>query len=333
MSSRRNIQRLALLVGWLAGSAIAAAQDGPIFALGGVEQAAESTAGATPALDGAIQPLSYIDRDFTSDARWLDGASFFVGLDGSKQPQDFGINAHFGGRFGGNVGLPLWRDAGIGLQLGAACNFSDNAVHVMQVADGADHRNQAFLTAGIFQRTEANITWAAGYDVLWQDYYDTFVLSQWRGSLGYQLDEQNEIGVWGAVHDREDRGRLAGATARLQGINQVSGYWRHLWPFRAETACWLGISDGHGEEVLVFPAKGGVDHAVLFGSSLDIPLSDHVSLTGQANFLLPADTGTVDAFLGFAWYPGGTPRTLSRSQFAPVLPVANNPYFSVDLRR
>jgi hypothetical protein len=55
-------------------------------------------------------------------------------------------------------------------------------------------------------------------------------------------------------------------------------------------------------------------------------------LYGQANFLTPADTGTVDAFLGIAYYPGGSHGARER-QFAPRLSVANNTTFANDLSR
>jgi hypothetical protein len=42
----------------------------------------------------------------------LENLSLFGGLEGSKQPQDFGVNAHFGGRFHANMGLPLLPECG-----------------------------------------------------------------------------------------------------------------------------------------------------------------------------------------------------------------------------
>jgi hypothetical protein len=38
---------------------------------------------------------------------WGDELTLFGGLDGSKQPQDFGVNANLGGQAHFNWGLPL----------------------------------------------------------------------------------------------------------------------------------------------------------------------------------------------------------------------------------
>lgn len=46
-----------------------------------------------------------------------------------------------------------------------------------------------------------------------------------------------------------------------------------------------------------------------------------------------ADTGTVDAYLGFAYYPGGGARGWRKKTWSPVLPVANNTSMSIDLSR
>ncbi len=71
---------------------------------------------------------------------------------------------------------------------------------------------------------------------------------------------------------------------------------------------------------------------MLFGAEVDIPLSDHWALFGQANFITPAYTGTVDSFLGVSFYPGGGARRARTNRYAPVQPVANSTSMSIDLR-
>jgi hypothetical protein len=61
----------------------------------------------------------------------FDGLSLFGGLDGSKQPQDLGVNANMGGRVAFNWGIPIVKEWGLGVQVGAAYNFADNAVQVL----------------------------------------------------------------------------------------------------------------------------------------------------------------------------------------------------------
>jgi hypothetical protein len=55
-------------------------------------------------------------------------------------------------------------------------------------------------------------------------------------------------------------------------------------------------------------------------------------VTGSSNFVTPTSTGTVDAYLGISFYPGRK-NAASRGRFTPILPVANNPEFPVDLHR
>ena len=70
----------------------------------------------------------------------------------------------------------------------------------------------------------------------------------------------------------------------------------------------------------------------MFGADVFVPLNPWLALFGQANFITPADTGTVDAFLGIAFFPGGSHGARNR-RFAPRLPVANNTTFATDLSR
>ena len=57
------------------------------------------------------------------------------------------------------------------------------------------------------------------------------------------------------------------------------------------------------------------------------------ALYGEANFILPADTGTVDAFLGVEFYPAGNAGGYRTNRFAPILRPAGSPTFAVNARR
>ena len=74
-----------------------------------------------------------------------------------------------------------------------------------------------------------------------------------------------------------------------------------------------------------------VNHPLVFGADFYVPLNDWVFLFGEANFITPNDSGTVTATLGVAITWGGA-RNVARNRFAPLLPVANNPSFAVNLR-
>jgi hypothetical protein len=59
--------------------------------------------------------------------------NIFAGLDGSKQPQDLGINANMGVRFSANWGFGLSQKDGLGGQVGIGVNLSDfsGQVHLL----------------------------------------------------------------------------------------------------------------------------------------------------------------------------------------------------------
>src|SRR5579862_5273901 len=67
----------------------------------------------------------------SASPRVFDNLSLFAGPDGSKQPQDLGINANMGVRFGANWGVPIVDSAKLGVQVGVGFNWSDAAVNVL----------------------------------------------------------------------------------------------------------------------------------------------------------------------------------------------------------
>jgi hypothetical protein len=265
--------------------------------------------------------------------KWFENLSLFGGLDGSKAPEDLGINANFGIRGAVNWGLPVWEEQGLGAQVGSAINYSQTAVRVLRGIDGVTDRTQSFSTVGVFQRTDFGLNWGVGYDFLFESYYKDLHFGQWRGQVGYGLNDRNELGVWGAVHDRGDHATVDGESFSLRSITQGNLYWRHIWSNETVTRIWAGVAESHGRFVIVSPGNTPVQHPFVFGADLYVPLTDRISLFGEANFITPNDTGTVTATLGFAFYPDASAKRAGRSRFAPLLPVANNPTFAVDLRQ
>ncbi len=264
-----------------------------------------------------------------------DGSNFsvFFGLEGSKQPQDFGVNAHFGGRSAVNWGLPLSRQYGLGLQLGTAINATSNAVQVVERVEGSTGRTQSFTTVGVFQRTRRGLVWGGGYDFLYQDYYDDFFLGQWRGSLGYDFTERDQVGVQASLRDRDDDGFFGAAPVTLRPITMGSVYYRHLFATGARLGGWIGVADEHSEANAALGDLQAKDNPFLFGADVYVPLNNYLALFGESNFIMPSDTGTVDAYLGIEIFPWGGAKRGRSGRFAPVLPVANSTSFAVDLLR
>jgi hypothetical protein len=263
---------------------------------------------------------------------WLETLELFGGLEGSKQPQDFGTNAEFGGRLHVNWGAPLLPAWGIGVQIGTAIDLTDNAVQVFERLEGNSDRVQEYTTAGIFQRIGA-LNWAVVYDFLEESYYDHFNLGQVRAKVGYHITECDEIGAWGTVATEKDNGTFATIPLTLRPIDQASAFWRHTWENCAQTTVWVGGCPGHGQVNVALGDLPPVGARVVFGADLHIPLSDNWAIFGEANFLTPANSGTVDAYLGFCYYIGGSAHGFRDRQFSPVLPVAEDTSMAIDLSR
>jgi hypothetical protein len=263
----------------------------------------------------------------------FENLSVFVGPEGSKQPQDLGINANMGVRFSANWGFPVSEKLNLGAQVGAASNLSDAAVHVLDQIDGPSRRTQTFVTLGVFQRPNAKVNWGLAYDLAFEQYYDDFRFGQLRGQTGYNVTASDEVGVWFTKSLRGEEGQLGTTPVRLDPITQVNGYLRHTWGTGAQTAVWAGIANQHHNIVWVFPDNSRDSHVLVYGAELSVPLSERFALTGATNLMTPAATGTVDAYMGVTFYPGRSGLRAIRNVFAPMFSVANNPTMAIDMRR
>lgn len=261
---------------------------------------------------------------------WLENLTFFAGVDGSKQPQDLGVNANIGGHFSSNIGIPVWEEYGLGAQFGSALLGTGNAVRVYEIVGETNTRFQSYTTIGVYQRLENGVSWGAVYDSLYQDSYDQFRLSQWRIRGQYLLNDSNEVGVTLTLSRKDDEGDFLASRVRLDAMNQYTAFWRHYYESSAQTTVWLGWVDGHGESNAVTGYHEPTGAVPVIGADILMPLNDHWVLFGETNLVLPSDTGTVDAFVGFQWYPWGGGYKNRRNRFAPVLPVASPTQMSID---
>lgn len=256
-----------------------------------------------------------------------------LGFNGSKGPQTLGVDAHSGGRAEIYTALPLVDSMSIGLQVGTSVNYERSAVKVLDTINGTEDRWQIFNTAGLFQRTEFGTTAGIAVDWLYQDYFDSAHAAQLRVLAGWLFTEHDELGWWMTIPLTNSTVDLAGQQFRLRGLLQYYGYWQHHWNSGALTRVWLGIVPEHSEFVLIQRGDNPARGQIAYGAEIFVPLSKNWALWGEGNFIAPTNTGTVDAALGLAFFPGGRARVARRDWYSPVFRVANNATFTLNVER
>jgi hypothetical protein len=249
-----------------------------------------------------------------------------------------GVNAHVGGRIAVNYGrlLPMLQELGdgpIGIQVGTSLNATANAVQVIERIEGSTSRLQSFSTIGLFRRSENGISWGAGYDFLFQDYFDSAWLGQWRMEVWHPIFEQDQVGVTIALRDRNDEVIFLGDTFELRPLSYARFNWRRHWESGAYTTFWVGLASSHSEINVALGDLPPTGRQFLFGSDLRCPLNSFLSLYGEANFVMPSDTGSVDAFLGIEVATGRCYTPITSFKSRPVLPLAGSPTFIVNANR
>lgn len=258
----------------------------------------------------------------------------FFGIDGSKQPQDFGANANLGLAAQLNYSGPLMPNYGIGFQIGTRAVFAGNAVQVYELLGESTDRFQNFTTVGLYQRLNSGLAYGIAYDYLTQESFDNFSLGQWRFRASFDLTPVDEIGVTLNFSDRSDIGRFNSESVVLDPIEQMHIYLRRNWQSGVNTSFWIGVADKHAEENAITGTLPPKTNQILFGADLFAPLNGWMAIYGETNLVMPADTGAVDAYLGVQIAPQGICRSRSRqNRFRSFLPVASSPSFTTDLNR
>ena len=266
---------------------------------------------------------------------WWDNTTIFLAGDGWK-----GVGEIPAGGYGNNFGLRTGFNTGLGIgesnlraQIGGSVGFYDFRGRSLGDGDNTEVETQLFLTTGVFKRSDIACGDAWAYGVVWDlmndNNYgvggDDLTLSQFRGQLGYAVNECNEIGVWGAVRASDDDWSVSRGAPRtqLRTVNQGNVFWHHNWQFGADTTVYGGVADGLSQGT--------------FGLLGNAPLSNSVALFGGFNYYAPSATagqpGATEEFwnvtFGIAWYPGAKAvnHTVSGWKGMPLLDVANNGTF------
>jgi hypothetical protein len=128
-----------------------------------------------------LAPLDWLDDSMRDDCTgwwWGEDLTLFAGVHNFKSPVDLGVNSNFGFEEGVNWAFPFWGDLGLGGQVGFEVTQSDLKSSTIIT----DHRNQFFLTAGLFHRAPCCGGWDLGvvFDWLHDDFYQDFDLAQVR---------------------------------------------------------------------------------------------------------------------------------------------------------
>jgi hypothetical protein len=278
------------------------------------------------------EPVSPFAANLRAAESLLDNLSFLTAIDASREPQDLGINANFGAFLAANAGFALIDDIGLGGQVGTGVTLSRAGVKVLRDIEGTRARQQWFTTVGLFERGDG---WHVGvvYDLQVESYYDRFFTGQLRGEAGIDLTQSDQLGFWGSAGGFGDHGRVLASEVHLEPLAEISAYWQHCWQSGAVTRFWGGVTESHHTDILNMPDPHTTGPVLNFGLEIFVPLNDYFAIFGQGHFITPSDTGTLDAYLGIAFYPGGGVSRARSNAYAPVLPVANNPTFALDLRR
>jgi hypothetical protein len=268
----------------------------------------------------------------------------FAGFDAFKGVSEAGLNDNFGAVTGLNASVPLFglSEYGFGWQLGMSYGIYD--------FDGRDTLNtaasqeQTFITTGFFRKAPCgeHLSFGLVYDWMvntdWGAYANDPTLGQWRGQVEWAVSDCNAFGVRGAVRDNTTRQTVVVAgidyLVANRAVSHAECFWRHEFECtKAESFLWAGLTQNDR-----LTGDGSLSDWLL-GASVEVPLSDRISLYANAEYVHPTAAAGPDASvdtcydisMGITIYFGGRCCDCCETHCAgPYLPVANNSSFLVD---
>ena len=336
-----------------------------ILVLAGIARAQMPEPGLQPTSNLGQMPGEFHPQSLNTLAEPTDGGGYPLGtLYGNGQPSDTyndwsvsifyayegfrgtsdGAWENNGVNTGFNFGTRLGRfsDAtGIGFQIGGSIGIYDWSGTDYRFQNMEQAETEGFFTMGFFRKAQPESPWNAGlvFDWMLNNNFSVFnespTLNQFRYQVGYDVNDTNEIGVWGTVHGQSStRDVPSFGPVTWRSMDQINAYVHHKWPLGADTYVWVGaplgsrLADGASLGSFIAAARG------------DMPLSDWISLYSVVTYMRPAvGPGELGAnqdewsfAVGLAIYPRRDARTptVAREGWSPLLPVASNGTFFVD---
>ena len=121
-----------------------------------------------PIFDPHVEPCACTSNPQTGLSGLIESGTLtsLIGIDGSKQPQDFGANANLGVAARLAWSAPLVEQFDIGYQIGSRVTFTGNAVQVFELLGESKDRFQNFTTVGLFRRSDSGVNLGVAYDWL-----------------------------------------------------------------------------------------------------------------------------------------------------------------------
>ncbi len=231
------------------------------------------------------------------------------------------IEGSFGFQEGFNFGnrLPSLLCGQVGSQLGA--RFIQAQLDGSEA--GADRRNQAFVTGGLFRRVDYGLQCGLVVDYLHDDWIYKADLLQLRGELSYLLSPCHELGFRFTDSQQIDNtsyrlpNQSASTDISLTTLNTYSGFYRIRMGEQARSQAEL-------------QAGWTEDSGTILGLNLQTPLQHQVGLATNATYLIPSnDISPSYASEGWnisvalVWTPGRT-FGMARDYYRPLFDVASN---------
>lgn len=250
------------------------------------------------------------------------------------------IDNSFGMRLVANTGIPL-KDLPFQGQFGVSYGGYDwrGRIDLGGLVPGSSIEKQMFATAGLFQRSDIEygerISWGIVFDEMVVDQWgflgQDFTLGQFRGVVGYALNECHEIGLRGAFG-------IQPATAltfvlpsepdfTVKPSDYLSAFWHTHWESGADTTVFAGVVN-----------RSDIG-SWLAGIDLRSPLNDRTSSFASLTYVAPSAAAgslgvgqehwNLSIGLCFSFGSKAAPGTVSGAAGMPLLNVADNGSFIV----